>query len=237
MKWKNVLIIIFGLVYWNNVHAACDQKLIGERVKQLVGDVTFDSIQNAPMTGWCELAIGAEVYYLQEENLFLISGDLLSLKNGLNLTNARRGRLVADILERSLQKDEILVIKSQNPKTYVTVFTDTDCPYCRKFHEQIPFLTSKGVEIRYLFYPRSGLEGSTFEDSVSIWCAKDRVAAITKATAGARIEKRNCPNPVKKHYLLGKKLNLTGTPTLFLSDGTRIGGYIPPEALLRQLGL
>lgn len=234
---KCSLILIALLFIHTNLWAACNRELMHDKLKKTLPDVTFDDIRDAPMKGWCEISIGAEVYYLEEKQLLLFSGELVSLKSGENYSNKRRAALVRNILNTELTQEEILVIPSKNAKSYVTVFTDVDCPYCRKFHEDVPHLLEHGVEIRYLLFPRSGLRGPVYNKSVAVWCAKDRVNAINRAETSQAIEMRTCSNPVSKHYELGRKLGVTGTPTLILPDGSRIGGYIPADQLLGKMGL
>ena len=232
-----IIISIIMLLLHSELSAACNETELKEKLNQVLPDVSFDVVQSAPMKGWCELSIGTKVFYVEEDSLLLFSGDLVSLKNGENISNKRRAGLVKDILSSSLTKQEMLIVPSANVKTHITVFTDIDCPYCRKFHEEVPLLQARGLEVRYLLFPRAGLKGPVYDKSVSVWCARDRVNAITLAKKSRPVAMVKCNNPIKKHYDLGRKLGITGTPTIILPDGNRIDGYIQSDELLRILGL
>jgi thiol:disulfide interchange protein DsbC len=125
----------------------------------------------------------------------------------------------------------------EKAKRTITVFTDVDCPYCSKFHLDVPELNKQGVKVRYLFYPRAGTNSETFRRTVAVWCAKDRVKAIGIAKAGGNVDMKTCTNPVEKHFQLGQRLGVDGTPTIFVDDGKKLPGYVPAPRLLGMLGI
>ncbi len=124
---------------------------------------------------------------------------------------------------------------SGKPKYKVTVFTDIDCGYCRKLHSHIAELNQRGVEVDYLFFPRTGLNTPSYDKAVSVWCAKDRKAAFTAAKAGKDPAPAKCDNPVADQYKLGAQVGVDGTPTILAADGTKIGGYLAPDQLVAKL--
>ena len=101
----------------------------------------------------------------------------------------------------------------------------------------MPALNEAGVQVRYLLFPRSGLQGRSYERAVGVWCADDRIESVGIAKAGGEVEYRDCQNPVEGHYTLGQDVGIRGTPAIILDDGRMIAGYIPPEQLLAQLGI
>jgi thiol:disulfide interchange protein DsbC len=115
------------------------------------------------------------------------------------------------------------------------VFTDIDCGYCRKLHSQIKDYDRQGIQIRYLFYPRAGMDSESARKAEAVWCAKDRHQAMSDAKRGKSVSYRRCDNPVREHYLLGQAVGVTGTPALVLENGELIPGYIPPNRLRRLL--
>ncbi len=121
-----------------------------------------------------------------------------------------------------------------NPKAIVYIFTDMDCSYCRKLHHQVPALTEHGIEVRYLAYPRQGIGSRSYNEMVAIWCSKDPGKALSRAMEGERPKAQTCGNPVKEHYLLGKKLRILGTPTIVYADGAIESGYVPAAKLVRD---
>ncbi len=148
-------------------------------------------------------------------------------------------------LQRNEQRLEVAVIADAegikytpaNKKASVTVFTDVDCGYCRKLHGQMEGYLAKGIEIRYLAFPRAGVGSPAYQKMVSAWCAPDQQDALTKLKAGKGIESRSCENPVASHYALGNAIGVTGTPALVLESGELIPGFQTPDQLARILGI
>lgn len=227
-------LIQLGLI--STTYATCDVDAINRIVSRSLPRIKFESARAAPIPGLCEAMIDAEVFYVSDTGNYLLIGNLVEVKGGTNLTEQRRADVVKVIVNH-LDEKQMINIGPTRPKRTITVFTDVDCPYCARLHEDVPQLTNKGVKVRYLLYPRNGLRSPTYKKSVSVWCAKDKIKAIGIAKAGGKLKEKTCSNPVADHYKLGQRLNITGTPTLVLDDGTRIGGYVPAPRLLTMLGL
>ena len=66
--------------------------------------------------------------------------------------------------------------KSLNEEYFVYVFTDVDCGFCKKFHSQISEYNNLGISVKYAAFPRSGIDGETYNKMVSVWCSEDRNA-------------------------------------------------------------
>ena len=131
--------------------------------------------------------------------------------------------------------DQVVFPATGAKKHTITVFTDIDCAYCRRLHAQIGEYNNLGIEVNYLFFPRAGVGSHSFEKAVSVWCAADRNSAFTTAKAGEEPAPLDCPNPVERHFQIGKELGVTGTPALVAEDGTLIPGYVPPATLIGGL--
>ena len=112
-----------------------------------------------------------------------------------------------------------------------------DCGYCRKLHQEVPELNRLGIAVRYLAYPRAGIDSASYNKIVSAWCAPDQKKALTQAKAGESIPGRSCDNPVKAHFELGGLVGVTGTPSIVFEDGRLLPGYLPAARLAAQLGL
>ena len=117
----------------------------------------------------------------------------------------------------------------------LTVFTDVDCPYCRQLHGEIEALNGYGITVRYLAFPRTGLNTDIHAKMISTWCAADRKAMFTVAKRGGEVPAADCENPVAEQFLLGQELGVTGTPALVFEDGTLLPGYIPADTLADYL--
>ena len=127
-----------------------------------------------------------------------------------------------------------IVYKPANVKAVVTIFTDLDCAYCKKQHEETAAAVEQGIEIRYLAYPRRGKGSSTYNRMVSVWCSKDKAAALSEAMEGGSVAVKTCKHPIDSQYAYGRKLGIAGTPTIIFEDGTIYGGYLSADRLVRE---
>jgi thiol:disulfide interchange protein DsbC len=121
-------------------------------------------------------------------------------------------------------------------KHKITIFTDIDCGYCRQFHREIDKVTALGIEVHYLFFPRTGPNTESWTKADQVWCAPNHNAALTRAKLGGEIPKVTaCETPVEAHYELGRDVGVRGTPAIFSDTGELIGGYLPPATLAKVL--
>ena len=208
---------------------------IRERLTELFPEHTPDVVQAAPVKGLYEAIYGGEVLYVTDDGHHLMrNAELYDLRNMRNLTDVVRSTARAKILE-GYGNDKMVVFPASYRKHHVTVVTDIDCPYCRMFHDHIDTLGRRGVEVRYLFYPRAGEDSESYRKSVSVWCADDSLEAMTTAKRLEPIEELDCANPVLEHMELVERIGIRSTPAIFLPDGTLVRGYRPPDELLAEL--
>jgi thiol:disulfide interchange protein DsbC len=121
-------------------------------------------------------------------------------------------------------------------KHTVTIFTDIDCGYCRQLHREMAKINDLGIEVHYLFYPRTGRDTESWEKADKVWCARDRNGALTRAKLGGEVPEAKCAStPVETHYTLGKRIGVRGTPAVFTENGDYIGGYLAPNSLAKVL--
>lgn len=228
---KLCLIVLLGLFGAQAVMADdADTVEIKKALETLSPGAKPDSITPSSIPGLYEVVVGADVLYVTKNGRYLLHGDMLDLQTKKNLTEDKRtaGRLK---LVNSLGEDKMIVFAPKKVKHMVTVFTDIDCAYCRKMQKEITDLNRAGIKVRYVLYPRAGLDSESYQKAVSVWCAKDRNAALTKAMATGDIERKNCANPVQEHMALADKVGVSGTPTLVLEDGAAVPGYVPASRL------
>jgi len=131
----------------------------------------------------------------------------------------------------------MIVFGPDAPKRYITVFTDIDCSYCRKLHNEVAELNEAGIQVRYLAFPRAGIGSKSHKKYESVWCNDDQQTALTSAKSGASVPSANCTNPVAETYKLGQEVGVRGTPTIIFDDGTVAPGYVPAKDLIKRMGL
>lgn len=197
-------------------------------------DLEIDDIRDAAIPGLFEVMIGTQVIYLSADGHFLLEGDIVDLRSQENLTEKRRVQSRKIAID-SFGEEKMIVFGSKKPLHTITVFTDTDCAYCRKLHAEIATINELGITVRYLLYPRYGPGSKSWDIANRVWCADDRQKALTLAKLDQTIEPNVCATPVREIYKLGQGIGFRGTPAIVTADGDLIAGYMPPDALLERL--
>jgi thiol:disulfide interchange protein DsbC len=195
---------------------------------------SLDDIRQSPVPGLYEVTVGSRLFYVTEDGRYLVQGSLFDLEQQRDVTKPRIRQLRAEVIQGIGERD-MLIYEPDEARYQVTVFTDIDCPYCRKMHAQMAEYLKRGIRFRYLLYPRAGKGSPSYDKAVSVWCAPDRQAAMDQAKRGVDMPKRTCDNPVDKHLKIGGELPIRGTPAIVLDDGEVVPGFVPPANLLALL--
>ncbi len=198
-----------------------------------LGDIKLDSVQASPVPGLYEVLIGARLYYVSADGRYFIQGKMTDLETSKDLTEEKVSAARKKLIDAVDEKD-MIVFGTGKEKHVINVFTDIDCGYCRKLHSQIDQYNKEGIEVRYMAYPRAGVNSESGRKAIGVWCADDRKKAMSEAKQGKPVEKKTCDNPVAEQFALGKVVGVSGTPALVLENGELIPGYVPPKRL-RQL--
>lgn len=204
------------------------------------GQLQVVQISSTPMADMFEVVISSgEVLFADKTGTYLIAGEMFMTRpDGLvNLTAETRKTQVAQMLQ-NVPEEEMIIFPADDPKGEITVFTDVDCTYCRRLHNEIEQINDYGITVRYMAYPRGGAASPALPKMISVWCAGDeqgRKEALTDAKHGDTLPQWQCENPVMSHYNLGNRIGVTGTPAIVLSDGTLMPGYAPADTLRQRV--
>jgi thiol:disulfide interchange protein DsbC len=230
--FSSSMILVFVLFLTGNAKA--DESEIRARMSKLFNTIPVNSIEKTPLPGLYEVMIGPRVFYTSEDGRYLLQGSMIDLETRQDLTEIKvaSARLKA---VKDMGYEQMIRFGPETSKHEVFVFTDIDCGYCRKLHNQINDYLKKGIAINYLFYPRAGIGSESYDKAVSVWCSKDRQDALTKSKNGLVLDKKTCENPVKKQHELGQLLEVRGTPMIITETGESIPGYVPPDKLITIL--
>ncbi|EWC39097.1 DsbC family protein [Stutzerimonas stutzeri] len=218
--------------------AAEPDQAIRQALQKIQPDMPIEAVAESPMPGLYQVQLeGGRQLYASADGQFVIQGYLYQFQNGqvVNLTEQAQSQAVASQIN-SIPASEMVVFAPKNPKTHITVFTDTDCGYCQKLHSEVPQLNRLGVEVRYVAFPRQGLGSHGANTLASVWCAKDRQEAMNKAKAREELAAASCDTPIAKQYQLGQMIGVQGTPAIILANGQMIPGY-QPAAQLAEVAL
>ncbi len=214
--------------------AAAGEPAVRAAINALIPEAKISGITPAPFAGFSEAAVEGRVFYVSNDGKYLIQGQLVDVAGKENLTRRSEGVLRKDLLD-AVGPERRIIFAAAQPKHRVTVFTDIDCGYCRRLHEHIADYNSRGITVEYLFFPRTGPTGESADKAASVWCAPDRLVAMTEAKAGKALPAGRCTNPVAMDYDLGRRIGIEGTPAIYAENGEQLGGYLPPEEMIARL--
>ena len=220
----------------SHADSSSDIQAVRAELKKMIPAADFAEIVAAPAKGVYRVDLNGSFAYAYVDGNYVLFGDLYDTDSQVNLGEQARGERMAKIIAE-IPESKMIVFGPKDPKRYITVFTDIDCGYCRKLHNEVADLTEAGIQVRYLAFPRSGIGQESYNKYVSVWCSDDQQAALTAAKAGTTPEKKNCDNPIAETYKLGQQVGVTGTPTIIFDDGTITPGYVPSATLIARLGL
>ena len=186
-----------------------------------------------PNLFWVEVE-GMPSIYATADGKYIFQGDVIRLgeKKLINVSEPLQAETNKALLATLNPKDLIIYKAKGKTKHIVYIFTDVSCPYCHKLHEQISEMNAKGIEVRYIAWPRGEEFIPTME---SIWCSKDRQAAFNQAISGEELPPATCKNPVVSQYDLGIKMGVNGTPAIYTPDGVYLGAYLSANELSNRL--
>lgn len=212
--------------------ACADEGAIRAEFAKKYPQTTIESITKTPYLGLYELLADGELMYTDAGLNFLILGSIIDTKSKINVTDVRQ-REIEDRKLKALafpfeQLPFDLAIKKVkgNGSRKVAVFSDPDCPYCRRLEKDIEKVTDATIYIFLL--PIEQLHPKAPAISRAIWCATDRVKAWDQyMLKGVAPASPACDNPVDKIVAFGQSKKINGTPTIFFEDGKRVPGAIP----------
>lgn len=190
--------------------------------------------------GVYQTRFGNKFAYLIEGGRYVFIGDMVDLKMARNMTEVSRRELVVQELASFDSKKQIVFPAENEELAVLNVFTDTSCGYCQQLHKEVKYLQEAGISVHYFPYPRGGNRGPGYSDLKKVWCADDKLTAMSIAKGakmGSLASSDDCESAlyVDEGYILGNRIGVTGTPALYASDGTMFNGYVPHQQLIPQL--
>ena len=216
-----------------------EAQIISSLEKVLPEGMSVQSIRKSKIENLYIVDIGdLQPLYVSKDGEFFFYGELYAINDNqlVNTTKDEINFKRKKILDDELGEDDFISFKSGNEKFKVIIFTDVDCGYCRKLHNEMEDFNSLGITVNYVAFPRSGLDSNSYNKIVTAWCSSYPKETMTQMKQGQDVALSLCKNhPVKKHYLLGQKIGITGTPAIIKSNGELLPGYLSPEELLSRL--
>ncbi|MDQ3259959.1 MAG: DsbC family protein [Pseudomonadota bacterium] len=175
--------------------------------------------------GWYEVFAGGRLFYTDENVSYFFLGNVVEAKSMSNITAQRLQKLTAIKFE-SLPLDYAIKTVKGNGKRKVAVFSDPDCPYCKRLEKDLVNVTD--VTIYTFLYPIASLHPDAERKSKAVWCSSNRQKAWDDLMLrGVAPAAKNCDTPIEEIQALGQKHKMNGTPTLVFADGRVVPGAIP----------
>jgi len=229
----NVKWIVMGLSLLVASNAMANKTAVKKQLEQMIPGGIQVQVLDSPVSGFYMVDLGAQVVMVSEDGKYLVDGDVVDLNNRANLIEQYMNKKRIDLMASHTDEDYI-EFKAEQEKKVLKVFTDVDCPYCHKFHQQVPQLNEAGVTIQYYAYPRAPKGTPTYKKAEGVWCSTDRKIALASAKQGASIEYKRCES-VDKQQALGAAVGVTGTPSLVFENGQLVPGYVSTKKLLEYI--
>mgnify|MGYP001595142022 FL=1 len=210
--------------------ASADEAAVRQLLAGRLQGARIESVQKMPFADLYEVVLrdadGIRIFYVDGGATVMIAGSVIDAKSGRNLTEDRKSRLSA-IQWSSLPFQWAITDKRGDGRRKIAIFSDPNCPYCKRFEEDLAKLDDITVHI----FPYAVIKPESVRQAKAVWCSKDRVKAWNDFMF-RRIEPAaapDCDTPVEKLIELGRRLGANSTPTWFLETGERYSGAMPLE--------
>jgi len=212
-----MLVAAFSL----NVHA--DEASLRKAIEATYPKVRVESITKTTYAGLYEVFLDGQIIYTDDKFSFLTAdGRLIEPKTKRDVTGERL--------------DEVTKVVKGNGSRKLVVFSDPDCPYCKRL-EQKELVNINDVTIYTFLFPLEQLHPDAVNKSKAIWCAPDRAKAWQDWVLNGQLAKAgNCDtSAIDKSAELGRKLGVVSTPTLIFADGKRMLGAYPAKDIEKAM--
>ncbi|MGV8804071.1 MAG: DsbC family protein [Polaromonas sp.] len=230
LKW----VALAGLVACSLGSALAQEAVIRKNLAARLPALSkIDEVSKTPMNGLYEIRVNdSDILYTDAEGNFLLQGNLIDTRAKRNLTEERIEKLSAVAFDTLPLKDAFVQVRG-NGKRVMAVFADPNCGYCKRFERDLQKVDN--VTIHTFLIPI--LSPDSVEKSRNIWCAKDKGKAWSDwMVNGQAAAKASCDTaPLERNLAFSKKYKITGTPTVFFADGTRVPGAISTQDIEKQL--
>jgi len=223
-KFLSSCVFIFTTLFCIQLaHAQAEQQLKTDLQKKLGANAKVRSVSPAPVTGLYEVLVGNDVFYTDSTGKYLIQGEIIELATGKNITEQRQADLNR-IKWTDLSPANAMKTVRGNGSRQLAIFSDPNCGYCKRLEKSLQQLDN--VTIYTYLIPI--LSPDSAQKSKQIWCSADPYKAYTDWMINGVVPsgKSDCSTPLDKNMAFAKSYGITGTPTLFFTDGSRFPGAV-----------
>ena len=212
-----------GLIFSTQIQAQAEQQIKVDIQKKLGASVKVKSVSPAPVSGLYEVLVGNEIFYTDTAGKYLFQGEIIELATGKNITEQRQNDLNR-IKWSDLNQSNAFKTVRGNGNRQLAVFSDPNCGYCKRLEKSLLQLDNVTI-YTYLIpilSPDSALKAK------QMWCSSDPSKSYIEwmVNGVSPTGKSDCTTPLDKNLAFAKTYGITGTPTLFFTDGSRFPGAV-----------
>lgn len=213
--------------------AHASEAAIRKAFQSRLPELTVESVSRSPMPGLYEVVANGRIFYVDEKVHFVIRGVLFDARTSAmrNVTEARNAELAAQLLRKST--DNAIKRVRGNGRRVIYSFEDPNCGFCKRQQEE--WLKLNDITVYTFLWPI--LSPDSVAKSRAVWCAKDRAKAWDDLMSRGVVPQNDgkCDNPFDRNVELARRFGAQGTPAIYLSDGSNIGGFVPAERIEEML--
>ncbi len=224
-----------------NVAEKCpelEKKKVDAIVKKVVPGGTTLDIKESPVKGVWEVDVEKNgqrgPIYLDCSGKYLLQ--LMPVDAYLKQMQAQQTPQKVDVSKIPL--GDAITVGAKAAAKKVIVFSDPDCPYCRKLHDSIKQIIAKRPDIAFvdILYPLP-MHKDAPKKIQSVLCSKS-TEMLDDAFSGKTVPEppANCTaDAMNRNAALARSLNFNSTPTLVRDDGTVLSGFLPEDKLIEWI--
>lgn len=225
-------LVVASLIFSEAAQAQTEQQIKTEIQKKLGSNAKVRSVSPSPVSGVYEVLVGNEILYTDGSAKYLIQGEIVELATGKNITEQRQAD-INRIKWSDLNQANAFKTVRGNGTRQLAIFSDPNCGYCKRLEKSLQQLDN--VTIYTYLIPI--LSADSIQKSKQIWCSTDpnKTYMDWMINGVAPTGKTDCANPLDKNLTYAKSYGITGTPTIFFTDGSRFPGAVQITDIEKKL--
>ena len=228
---KKMVVFILSLY---SLSLLAEDTAIYQKIRSVFSDQNNVNIRPYNST-LLEIEVGEKIYFASSNGQYIFAGPIIDTESRKDLLKEKLDQKRQKTLSKATPDSFLTFPASSDRQHKITMFTDIDCPYCRKTHQFMGEFNQAGIEVNYVVIPRGGPDSKGFNRVVSILCSADPREAITQVMGGSELKEQQCEHSLIKHAQLAHSLGIASTPATVLADGSLHMGLMTPARLQKLL--
>ncbi|RBP51049.1 DsbC family protein [Arenicella xantha] len=232
---KNIILTLYVAMVCGAISEVRAEGL-EERLQAVFGDQSIQvSDHDAQLKS---VVVGTSNFYTTHDGRYVFAGPVIDTQRQVDLVAEKEALARKTLLSEQPESLFIRYPSSNGQKHQITVFTDIDCPYCRKLHNYMDDMNQRGITVNYVMLPRAGVDSASYTKTLNALCSDTPAAAITDAMQGQIPAPQNCEaTQLNQQMSLARALSITSTPTVVLPNGELKPGFMTPDRLMSLIEL